>query len=84
MGGEYPVQATIKATRTKAAKRNKKKELGSMVRDREAATVLFEAQEVKVVASDLERQKCLHIKAMPCAIGSLGSTVGKMKGPEAR
>lgn len=57
MGGEYPVQATTKAMRTRTAKRNKKKELGAIVKVRAAATALFEAQEAKVVALDLESRR---------------------------
>jgi len=70
-GGEYPVQATTTATRIRAAKRNKKKEPVSILRAREAATVLFEAQP-EFVASDLECQKCLHIRSIPLVIGCSG------------
>lgn len=65
--------------RTRAAKRNKKKELGLMVRVREAATLLCEAR-LEIVASDLEWQKCLHIRSISLVIGSSVWSVETMEG----
>jgi len=60
---------TTTATRTRAAKRNKKKVPVSRMKVPEAAALLFEALEAKGVASDLECQKGMYIRFMSLVIG---------------
>jgi len=59
-GGEYSNQAMAKATRMRAANRNRKKEVGSIVKLATEAESLFELLH-KLIAFELEWLGCSQI-----------------------